>query len=197
VNTILFIDTNVFLHYQGFDQIDWLSLSQTKQVLVVLPPVVFRELNKHKDLNPSQKIRKRAQSVLGRLSNLLKTSLITELRPNVKIEALPNDPIIDFGSHSLRSDLQDDFLLASILEFRAKDLNIDCRLVTADIGLQLKCRSRQILTIDLPDSLRLPEEEDPNEKRAKELEAEIRDLKHQLPSLQLTFENKSKFQKHL
>lgn len=44
-DVILFIDTNVLLHYQRLEQIDWPALTQAQSVLIVLPPVVFRELN--------------------------------------------------------------------------------------------------------------------------------------------------------
>ena len=187
----LFVDTNVFLHYRGLDQIDWCCLTKAKSVLIVLPPVVFRELNKQKDTNPSRHLRKRAQVALVSLGKLFKTGVRAAIRPGVDAEFMAHDPLIDFAAHQLRTDMQDDFLLASILDYRARNSGSDCRLVTADVGLNLKSRPHNIPVLSVPEELKLPDEVDSNEKRVKDLEAEIQELKHRAPSLRLCFENES------
>jgi len=42
--TYLFIDANVMLHYRRIEEIDWGTLSNSKEVTIVLCPVVVREL---------------------------------------------------------------------------------------------------------------------------------------------------------
>jgi hypothetical protein len=47
--TGLFLDTNVLLHYRRIDEIDWLSISGTDAVVLLICPIVVRELDHHKD----------------------------------------------------------------------------------------------------------------------------------------------------
>ena len=63
--------------------------------------------------------------------------------------------------------------------------------MTADLGLKLKARSRQIEVLTLPDELKLPEEPDPNEIRIKKLEAKVRELSAALPELRIAFDDGS------
>jgi hypothetical protein len=64
-------------------------------------------------------------------------------------------------------------------------------LVTDDLGLRVKARGHGIEAINLPDGLKLPDEPDPSEKRVKELEREILELKRVVPEPRLTFDNGS------
>jgi hypothetical protein len=47
---IVFLDTNVYLHYRRFDEVNWLDVVQAEAVRIVVPPVTTRELNKIKDM---------------------------------------------------------------------------------------------------------------------------------------------------
>ncbi len=191
--TVLFPDTNVFLHYKRLEQIDWFSLIEAERILIVLPPVIFRELNKHKDTNHSPKLRKRARTVLADFGALFQSEFKVTLRQDVDLECVSADPQIDFPANQLRVELQDDFLLASVLEYRLKHPETDCRLVTADVGLSLKARQHRILTVSMAETFKLPEDEDPNEKRIKELEAQLRELNYRSPEIKLCFEDNSAF----
>ena len=55
----VYLDTNIFLHYQPFDQINWPEVSNADSVIIVFPPVIIRELNTHKDTHPLPHIKKR------------------------------------------------------------------------------------------------------------------------------------------
>jgi rRNA-processing protein FCF1 len=57
----LFLDTNVYLHYMDFEQIDWKELIDSDFTIVV-PPIVIREIDKHKDNNRG-KIQSKAKAV--------------------------------------------------------------------------------------------------------------------------------------
>src|ERR1039457_3665359 len=67
----LFIDTNVLLHYRRLEEIDWLGLSRSKEVVIVLCPVVIRELEQKKVFHPQKKIRQRAQEIIASLHSKL------------------------------------------------------------------------------------------------------------------------------
>jgi predicted ribonuclease YlaK len=72
---VLFLDTNVFLHYQSFDQIDWSALFGVANVEIIIPPVTVHELNKHKDSHPKPRIRARAADIIKKLLGLFENSL--------------------------------------------------------------------------------------------------------------------------
>ena len=67
----IFPDTNLFLHYRPLSEIDWCSLLQSNAVEIEIAPVVTRELEEQKTLNPSRKLRDRAATALTLLHKYL------------------------------------------------------------------------------------------------------------------------------
>ncbi len=47
--THCFLDTNVFLHFQRFDTVDWPKVLGVQQVCLMLTTTVMEELNHYKD----------------------------------------------------------------------------------------------------------------------------------------------------
>jgi len=193
----VFLDTNIYLHYQDIGQIDWLKVVQADAVIIVVPPITIRELNKHKDSHPRTRVRKRAGAVLKRLSALFISSLQAQLKSGVAIHLEDRDALIDFGAHHLSREIQDDNLIASIIMCRNEKPDAEIILATMDAGLTLvaKAKRQGITAIRLPDNLKLPEEPDPEQERIRELEQELRELKLKAPQLSLTFENGSQHAK--
>jgi len=187
----LFLDTNIYLHYQFFDQIDWCKVADAESITIVVPPVTIRELQHHKDGNPSSRIAKRAGKVLVRLGELFASSSTATLRDGVALRFEDREPVIDPTRHVLNMTIQDDQLIASMLSHRESNPASTIVLVTADSGLLLKGKARRydIEAIAPGIEYRLPEEPDPNQERIRALEQEIRELKATIPRLTLTFEN--------
>lgn len=191
-NKLLFLDTNIFLHYQPFDQIDWLTLLQSSAVTIIIPPVTLRELNKHKDGHTAPHIRKRAGEVQRKLHRLFSSKPeAQEVRPDVSIRFDPNDPPVNELDPRLRAEIQDDQLIASILAAQQKDSSADIVLVAADEGLLLQVKSSQYgISCYVPDATyRLQEQRDPNEQRVRELEKENAELRRRIPDIKLAFED--------
>jgi len=67
----LFIDTNVLLHYRRLEEIDWLGFSHSDEAVLLLSPVIIRELERQKITHPQRKLRKRAQEVVLNLHSKL------------------------------------------------------------------------------------------------------------------------------
>src|SRR5438105_35064 len=63
----VFLDTNIYLHYQPFEQIDWRKLLKSRCITLCVPAVVVSELDKHKDEHRTRRIRKRAGAVSAKL----------------------------------------------------------------------------------------------------------------------------------
>ena len=186
----LFIDTNIFLHYRSFDEIDWLKLLNVDQIEIRLPSIVIQELDKHK-YSSSPKLRDKANKVIKKLHKLADSGLKINLKPNIDIDFEVSNESPDFLGLGLDPNSQDDKLLASILLFRAENPDLPAILVAADLGLRLKAKYHQIEAICLPDEFKLPAELDQVEKRIKELEQEVLELQRRIPNLELCFSDKS------
>jgi predicted ribonuclease YlaK len=134
---IVFLDTNIYLHYQDIDQIDWLKVVQADAVIIVVPPITIRELNKHKDSHSMARVRKRAGAILKKLSELFGSSLQAQLKSCVAIHLEDSYSLIDFGAHHLSREIQDDNLIASIIMYRNEMPDTEIILATTDAGLTL------------------------------------------------------------
>ena len=64
----LVLDTNVYLHYKDFEQVDWKTL-MADDVTICVPFVVLSEIDKHKDQSRG-KIQKRAKKLSSRFSEV-------------------------------------------------------------------------------------------------------------------------------
>jgi hypothetical protein len=187
--SILFLDTNTFLHYPTLDHIDWPGIIGAKNVVLLVAPIVIRELNRHKDFPTSAKTRDRASAALRRLHDWWEDNRPILIRSSVELRFRTQDPLIDFPSHNLSRDIADDYLIATILEHGTEYPDCKLSLVTADLGLKLKAQTRGLGVVQLPQELRLVDEPLASEKRIKDLEIEVRQLQNRRPSIKLAFEN--------
>lgn len=188
---IIYLDTNIFLHYQPFDQINWLEIVKADSATIVIPPITIRELNKHKDTNPRASIKKRAGESLKRLSGLLDLGANAKIIKEIVVFFEDRDSTIDFAVHQLNFNIQDDQLIASILLNKQETPTAQIVLVTSDLGLALVAKSgRQgISTVKMPDNFRIADEPDPYESKVKQLELQLRELNSRIPNLSLVYEN--------
>lgn len=194
MSTIVFLDTHVYLHYHDFDQIDWLKILRSESVVIVVPPVIVRELNKHKDTHYNPRIRKRAETALKKLGNLVGSPPHrAEIRKNVEVALESRDPSIDFAQYNLVKEINDDQLVASVLQSKEGANSQRTVLVTADSGLTLVSKGSRldIETYTLDDALKLTSEANPEQDKIRELERELRELKGRSPELILSFGEKS------
>lgn len=192
---IVFLDTNIYLHYQLFDQIVWPKILKVSEVTIIVPPVIIRELNKHKELNTKLRIKERSSLVLKKLSLLFSMGCKAHICNGVEIYLEDRDPIVNFAQLQLNKDIQDDHLIASIIMLQREKPDADVVLVTSDTALTLigKGRRQDISITTLPANLKLPEEVDQDQIRIRELEEKIRDLKSITPQISLVFADGSQY----
>lgn len=175
------LDTNIFIHFKDFDQIDWKAVSKSGgDFCILMPPTVIDELDSHK-YHKNPKISKRVRRILPKIVSFLDSNKLIRL-----ISTRPRNET--FISNQLNKDEQDDRILAAILEFQ-QSLNDNDTLVyiTNDTGPYLKARTLAINSIKIADSYLLPEESDENEKKIKELEKELIKFRNQSPKIVLGF----------
>ncbi|RYE32780.1 MAG: hypothetical protein EOP42_09045, partial [Sphingobacteriaceae bacterium] len=110
-----------------------------------------------------------------------------------KLKILTERPNVDlFNRNHLDKQQQDDFLIAAILEFKIIHQDEKVCLITADTGPKLKAKSLDIKVYKPSDSLLLPDEEDDNEKKLREVTQNLNNLKNRQPKVDLYFSDKQK-----
>lgn len=140
--TAIFPDTNVFLHSRRiFDQLPWSEVLEVGPVLLVVPPVVVAELDKHKR-HPRPRVRERARKVVAQLAKLSERAMECELGPGTRprLHTARPDPSI-FTETGLCPEEGDDRLLASAIEFEGPKPGYPVLVVTFDLGMSLKARA--------------------------------------------------------
>src|SRR2546428_4398847 len=183
----IFPDTNLFLHYRPLSEIDWCSLLQSNAVEIEIAPVVTRELEEQKTLNPSRKLRDRAATVLTLLHKYLAKP---QVRDGVTLQFLLKEPTADVAvSRGLNLQLGDDRLIGTLFLYRDDNPNTRCVLVTGDLPLTVKAHHYQIEFLALDETLKLPSEPDPLEKKNKRLEAELLRYKSREPVPAIRFKD--------
>lgn len=144
-------DTNIFLHRQRYDQIDWSKELGGPPVRLVVPEIVVDELDEKS--YKSSLLSRRANEVLKSLrrTQVRHAAMVpVEVRAKTELQFL-----MDPEGHQRRSNADDEFLA------RAKHLgNIvgDSRLfvATGDLGMQLRAENRRLKVLSLEDKYLLP-----------------------------------------
>jgi hypothetical protein len=186
----VFLDTNIALHFRRADQIDWLALTSAPGVVLVVAPVLLRELEREKVHNPSRKLRERADNTVKWLATFLRDASPPPVHPGFTLKFLDHEPQVDFGAQRLSLNMADDQLIASVLDYQAGG-HQRVLVCTADIGLEAKLRSRRIGPLLLPEEFKLPAEPDPLEEELRQTQRKLQRLELRLPDLRLAFENKT------
>ena len=187
-----FLDTNILLEFETFDDVEWPKVLNAKQVCLVLAPVVISELDKHKTDYNNARRQKRARMLLPKITKLTEGETIADALPqvrhNVTLLVLPNEPLIDWKAEHLDPTVNDDRLIASILEFSRERPLEGVLLLSDDSGPRFKAKSRNIPMQAPPDKLkRLVEPPSPEEVENRKLKQQIQELTERMPILKLGF----------
>jgi hypothetical protein len=186
-----FVDTDVFLHCRPLRELPWLRLLAAESVELFIAPVVFRQLDRHKDQHPVEKLRKRARGAVSRIQHDLGDSGSGDIAPLVRLTIVHDDPRIDFAAAYLQERSEDDQLIATMLQHSHQTglPAAEVTLVTNDYLLRQKARAHGFATLKPPDDAQLPDAPTDEEKRLRELEAENYRLTHSAPKLEVRFDN--------
>ena len=183
----VFLDANAALHFKRPDQIEWRTLANANEVVLVAAPILVQELEEQKVINRSSKLRDRAAEYIRWLHQFVRRP-DTEVRGGVRWWFLPDEPQLDFAAERLSQTIADDHLIASVLDY-TRQSGVTVLVATADLGLEIKLRSRGIGVLELPDDLRLPAEPDPLELENRNLRRQIARFEARMPRLSVAFED--------
>jgi hypothetical protein len=176
----LFLDTNIFMHFRQVDEIDWTGMASADRVELVIAPVVYRQLDRYKD----QKF-ERVRTALSKIRSLTRSG--GQVRTNVRLVFLHEDPLIDYAAHRLDRQSEDDQLIVSMVQFRNESGVAEVVLVTDDFLLEQKARAQHFAVVRPDDSLRLRVETSAEDRERKRLRDENLRLLGRQPQLALRF----------
>jgi len=143
-------DTNVFMHCEFYDDVDWAKELGAKSVRLVVPQIVVEELDSlsfrsNPDSDRAKKVIRSLQLLRG--AELPSTPI--QVRKNVDLQILP-----DLPGHPRRPN-NDDEILARV-EYLAAFVGEDhIRIVAGDYGMLLRATSRGLSCVQLREELRL------------------------------------------
>jgi len=187
----IFLDTNIFLHFQDFEKINWLTESLSEECTIIIAPIVIDELDEKKI--GTNRIATKARKILNRFEELSENE-ISEIQKNIffKIElSKPSKNIYEIND--LNFDEQDHRLIASIIKFKNDYPLDDVLLCTNDVGPRLRAKQFNIGILKLKNKYLLPNQISEEEKKIKKLEQENISLKTRVPKLALLFDNSKEF----
>lgn len=146
-----FLDTDVLMHFTDFDQVGWGTFLNAKQVYLVLPITVIRELNKHKDDGSKPSLQQRARDLLSKIAKLLiGADEPVRIKERVFLISVRKEPRIEWSALELDENVQDDRILARILLFMEEYPERNVRFLTNDYAAVLQADDRGIPTL-MPD----------------------------------------------
>ena len=178
-----FIDSNSFLHYRMFTDINWNKVTNSSSVLLIMCPAVLRELDQKKFSAYDINIRNRSQQVISKMLEMKTSNTINKIKKTLDLMFISNEPSIDWEKEGLSAQIPDDRIIASILGQKNNFKNII--LVTSDIGLTLKASNKGVKCISLPNEYRLNIKKDKRQKEIEKLRNKITVLENRLPVLKL------------
>lgn len=185
-----FLDTNILIHFQMFDEVDWCEILAAKQVYLMFAPVVIGELDQHKNNTSNEWRQKRARKVVAKLKALLKdvpSGNPARVRPGVLLLEITREPRVDWPTLDLDQQVKDDRLLATMIEYREQEPSRRLLLLSDDFLLQRRAPIHGIQVMEPRESIKEVERPSIATAKIRELERELQEYKNQLADLHLGF----------
>lgn len=177
----LLLDTNIYLHFKDFEQIDWAAMVNDKEFAIVVPYTVIKEIDKHKD-GPKGKIKTRAKAVSAKFARYF---LDDDYRGKVRVVQIddPDDELM--ARHHLNRNVCDDVIIGSALAFEHRN---DIVVVSHDNTLLIKAKKFGLHFLpQMPEEYLVAEEKTADEKELEKCRSELMMLKNRQPKPSITF----------
>lgn len=178
----LFLDTNIYLHYFDIEQINWIDIIEDTEFAIVVPRIVIREIDHHKDQSRG-KIQKRAKNVSAKFSQAFLDNVCSKYQ---LIDC--KDPANSyFDGSKFNININDDWIILSAIHsgYEYSDIII----ISSDNNLLLKAKENNLNFKRIPDKYLLKEELSDEEKEIKNLKAEIEKYKNRQPKISIMLDS--------
>jgi rRNA-processing protein FCF1 len=190
MNKIIFIDTNILIHFKYFIEIKWNEIVGSETATLIITSTVLKELEKLK-YDANNKTQTRAKKVIKKFDELIDTKSDTyKINDNIFIRLLNEEPKSKiFVELNLDSSIQDHRIIASAYDYKINNPSEIVMIISDDILLRLTSKKNSIDVANLPDNLRNELEKDDRDKKIDKLTKELNILKQTIPDVDITFEN--------
>jgi hypothetical protein len=171
VSTMLLVDSNVLLHFRSMAEIDWCKICGQVGIELLLVMPVLHELD-HKKSDPI--LRDRARRVIKDIKVARDAHGKVRAGVTLRIDAeelSPTDAV-----PPLVYVQRDDQIIAIAKRHIAS--GSDVRIVTEDMGMQVKCEAHGIQWHEAPPDYRLDDPLGEQQKQLRQLQAELASLKN-------------------
>lgn len=147
--TILIPDTNSLLI--NVDPVSYRNVTMLDGFIFLLLPTVLGELDKLKLNHRNPDIRDKAEKVIKRIKGWRGQGSLTDgvtVDKTIVVKALYKEPDMKSTLSWLDSDVQDDRIIANVLQVQTENTTSIVHLVTRDINLQNKAEAAFISTLE-------------------------------------------------
>jgi rRNA-processing protein FCF1 len=143
------VDTNVLLHYQRIDKVNWGNVVKDRPVRLVVPHIVLDELDDKRYLG-SDKIRERARSAIAPLDEL-RGQLEGRGYAKLPVGDATVEYLIDEQNHTRRDNPDEEVLDRA--RFLQQLAGRTVTVITADRGMRARAVARRLRVAGMPDAL--------------------------------------------
>jgi rRNA-processing protein FCF1 len=176
-----FLDTNIFLHFESFDNIDWLDELNAKEVTIAISIQVINELDKWKR---EPKHAKKAEAA-GKKIKLYKDG--KPVRDGVYLRIV-DEPFIQWlRENGFDHENPDSRIIGTIRKFADDNLNDEVIAVSDDINFQIRVEAKGLRYAELNEKYKLPIQLSPEAEELRTTRRELDLLKNAQPKLSLYF----------
>jgi|GEM_PF-5939055 len=185
VRKVAIVDTMVFLHWPIFSDLDWKAIVDADHVEIVIPSVVFYEIDGHKDGHPQSTIRKRARAVLKKIEELIGSEEKVAIAPHVVLH-LDTRIFEDFATHGLSGVIADDKLLLAAIHRRDEEDNDEVVIVSGDSTVRVKAKRNRFIAYEPPERDRFEDPLDSFQRTVQGLNEQLAELRKKDPVISIS-----------
>jgi hypothetical protein len=192
---IAYLDTNVLLHCKPIDELDWSSLLAANEIELVVTSIVTDELDLQKDQNPHLRLKRRARTVLKKLSAFWMNHQSAKILPHIylRYDFVESRSLCE--KYHLDPLSKDNNLIAAILDYKERHPSEDVVFITRDQSVLFKAKQFNIAPISPTKDMELEEEPDVVEKENERLKQELAKAQTRIPKIVFAFDNGSNHQR--
>ena len=179
----LLLDTNIYLHYKDFEQIDWDTIVNDKDFTIIVPYTVIKEIDKCKD-GPRGKIKTRAKSVSSKFGDYFLDDNYQKKLELIQIDDPPDEVL---SMNNLNRNICDDVIIGSALAFGHRN---DIIIISHDNTLLIKAKKFGLRFLPrMPEKYLIAEEKSEEEKELERCHKELMQFKNRQPQPKIMFAN--------
>ncbi|GAB5492978.1 MAG: hypothetical protein Phog2KO_31930 [Phototrophicaceae bacterium] len=184
-----FLDTNMFLHFQPFDNISWINELKVNEVTIC---ITFKTLSELDEKKREHKHRNRVISVQKKIKQY-KDKSIAE---NISFQIIQEASYKWLRENGFDPENPDSKIIGNISYFKSQHIADEIIVVTDDVNFQLRAEAKGLRYFEIDEKYRLPSELSAEQKELQKLRREIQKIENATPKLKMMFRDKNDEEKN-